>query len=159
MTYLISGQELQKALEVIAEIIKPLEKAESVLYRPSDEDLFCYDNVSMMEKLKVSERTLQRYRKNGEIRFIRFGGKIYYPKNFRVLPVEPEKKDYKALINELKNRLQITVLQHKIAKNTVYIKKQYAGSGKDKACITEDIKRMLANKKRKKNLLHFRKTL
>ena len=50
-----------------------------------------YDNVSMMDKLKVSERTLQRRRKNGEIRFIRFGGKIYYPKNFMVLPAqEPE---------------------------------------------------------------------
>ena len=52
----------------------------------SHEDLLYYDNVSMMDKLKVSERTLQRRRKNGEIRFIRFGGKIYYPKNFMVLP-------------------------------------------------------------------------
>jgi hypothetical protein len=50
-----------------------------------------YNNVSMMEKLKVSERTLQRYRKNGKIRHTTFGGKIYYPKNFMVLPVpEPE---------------------------------------------------------------------
>ena len=87
MKYQISGQELQKALEVIAEVTKKsLKKAESVLDRPSDEDLLFYDNVSMMDKLKVSERTLQRRRKNGEIRFIRFGGKIYYPKNFMVLP-------------------------------------------------------------------------
>ena len=92
MKYQISGQELQKALEVIAEVTKKsLKKAESVLDRPSDEDLLFYDNVSMMEKLMVSERTLQRRRKNGEIRFIRFGGKIYYPKNFMVLPAhEPE---------------------------------------------------------------------
>ena len=92
MKYQISGQELQKALEVIAEVTKKsLKKAESVLDRPSDEDLLFYDNVSMMDKLKVSERTLQRRRKNGEIRFIRFGGKIYYPKNFMVLPAqEPE---------------------------------------------------------------------
>ena len=94
MTYLISGQELQKALEVLAEVVNPLKKAESVLDRPSDEDLLFYDNVSMMDKLKVSERTLQRRRKNGEIRFIRFGGKIYYPKNFMVLPAqEPEVPD------------------------------------------------------------------
>ena len=92
MKYQISGQELQKALEVIAEVTKKsLKKAESVLDRPSDEDLLFYDNVSMMEKLMVSERTLQRRRKNGEIRFIRFGGKIYYPKNFMIRPVdEPE---------------------------------------------------------------------
>ena len=57
----------------------------------SHEDLLYYDNVSMMDKLKVSERTLQRRRKNGEIRFIRFGGKIYYPKNFMIRSVdEPE---------------------------------------------------------------------
>ena len=91
MTYLISGQELQKVLVVLAKVVNPLKKAESVLDRPSDEDLLFYDNVSMMDKLKVSERTLQRRRKNGEIRFIRFGGKIYYPKNFMVLPAhEPE---------------------------------------------------------------------
>ena len=91
MKYQISGQELQKALELVSKVMNPLEKAESVLDRPSDEDLLFYDNVSMMEKLMVSERTLQRRRKNGEIRFIRFGGKIYYPKNFMVLPaLEPE---------------------------------------------------------------------
>ncbi len=91
MTYLISGQELEKALELVSKVVNPLKKAESVLDRPSDEDLLFYDNVSMMEKLMVSERTLQRRRKNGEIRFIRFGGKIYYPKNFMVLPAhEPE---------------------------------------------------------------------
>ena len=96
MKYQISGQELQKALEVIAEVTKKsLKKAESVLDRPSDEDLLFYDNVSMMEKLMVSERTLQRRRKNGEIRFIRFGGKIYYPKNFMVLPaLESEVPEY-----------------------------------------------------------------
>ena len=70
MKYQISGQELQKALELVSKVMNPLKKAESVLYRPSDEDLLFYDNVSMMDKLKVSERTLQRRRKNGEIRFI-----------------------------------------------------------------------------------------
>lgn len=94
MKYQISGQELEKALELVSKVMNPLKKAESVLDRPSDEDLLFYDNVSMMEKLMVSERTLQRRRKNGEIRFIRFGGKIYYPKNFMVLPaLEPEVPD------------------------------------------------------------------
>lgn len=91
MTYQLNGQELQKALEMLAEVVSPLKKEETVLERPSDGDLLYYDNVSMMEKLKVSERTLQRYRKNGKIRHTTFGGKIYYPKNFMVLPVpEPE---------------------------------------------------------------------
>ena len=76
MKYQISGQELEKVLELVSKVMNPLKKAESVLDRPSDEDLLFYDNVSMMEKLMVSERTLQRRRKNGEIRFIRFGGKI-----------------------------------------------------------------------------------
>ena len=94
MKYQISGQELEKALELVSKVMNPLKKAESVLDRPSDEDLLFYDNVSMMDKVKVSERTLQRRRKNGEIRFIRFGGKIYYPKNFMVLPAqEPEVPD------------------------------------------------------------------
>ena len=75
----------------------------------SHEDLLYYDNVSMMDKLKVSERTLQRRRKNGEIRFIRFGGKIYYPKNFMIRPVdEPEvpedEKDKVVPLNEFIKR-------------------------------------------------------
>ena len=109
MKYQISGQELQKALELVSKVMNPLKKAESVLDRPSDEDLLFYDNVSMMEKLMVSERTLQRRRKNGEIRFIRFGGKIYYPKNFMVLPAqEPEfpegEKDNAIPLNEFIKR-------------------------------------------------------
>lgn len=67
MKYQISGQELEKALELVSKVMNPLKKAESVLDRPSDEDLLFYDNVSMMDKLKVSERTLQRRRKNGEM--------------------------------------------------------------------------------------------
>ncbi len=91
MTYQLNGQQLQKALEMLAEVVSPLKKEETILERLSDGDLLYYDNVSMMEKLKVSERTLQRYRKNGKIRHTTFGGKIYYPKNFMVLPVpEPE---------------------------------------------------------------------
>lgn len=91
MTYQLNGQQFQKALEMLAEVVSPLKKEETILERLSDGDLLYYDNVSMMEKLKVSERTLQRYRKNGKIRHTTFGGKIYYPKNFMVLPVpEPE---------------------------------------------------------------------
>ena len=117
MKYQISGQELEKALELVSKVMNPLKKAESVLDRPSDEDLLFYDNVSMMDKLKVSERTLQRRRKNGEIRFIRFGGKIYYPKNFMVLPAqEPEipddEKDNAIPLNEFIKRLCDLILNY-----------------------------------------------
>lgn len=87
MKYQISGQELEKVLELVSKVMNPLKKAETA----SDDDWVYYDNVSLTKKLKVSERTLQRYRKNGKIRFTTFGGKIYYPKNFMVLPAhEPE---------------------------------------------------------------------
>ena len=65
MKYQISGQGITKALEVIAEVTNPL-KSRICSRRPSDEDLLFYDNVSMMEKLKVSERTLQRRRKTAK---------------------------------------------------------------------------------------------
>ena len=87
MKYQISGQELQKSPRGCHKVTKKsLKKRICSRQDHLDEDLLFYDNVSMMDKLKVSERTLQRRRKNGEIRFIRFWGKIYYPKNFMVLP-------------------------------------------------------------------------
>ena len=52
MKYQISGQELEKVLELVSKVMNPLKKAESVLDRPSDEDLLFYDNVSMMDKLR-----------------------------------------------------------------------------------------------------------
>ena len=52
MTHQMNGQQLQKALEMLAEVVSPLKKEETVLERPSDGDLLYYDNVSMMEKLK-----------------------------------------------------------------------------------------------------------
>ena len=63
MKYQISGQELEKVFELVSKVMNPLKKAESVLDRPSDEDIMFYDNVTMMDKLKVSERTLQRRKK------------------------------------------------------------------------------------------------
>ena len=100
MKYTISAESIQKALDVIVTTVSSKKSGNNLADHLSDEDLLFYDNVSMMEKLKVTERTLQRYRKNGKIRFIRFGGKIYYPKNFMVLPLhEPEvSEDEKAPI-------------------------------------------------------------
>lgn len=105
MTYYLNGQELEKVLELVSKVMNPLKKVETA----SDDDWVYYDNVSLTKKLKVSERTLQRYRKNGKIRFTTFGGKIYYPKNFMVLPADkPEvtesEKDKTTPINEFIKR-------------------------------------------------------
>ncbi len=54
MKYQISGQELEKALELVSKVMNPLKKAESVLDRPSDEDLLFYDNVSMMDGVRFT---------------------------------------------------------------------------------------------------------
>lgn len=37
-----------------------------------------YDTAEMMEVLHVSDRTLQRWRKEGKLPFKKLGGKIYY---------------------------------------------------------------------------------
>lgn len=37
-----------------------------------------YDNADMMQLFNVSSRTLQRWRKEGELPFKKIGGKIYY---------------------------------------------------------------------------------
>ena len=91
MTYTISAESIQKALDVIVTTVSSKKSGNNLADHLSDGDLLYYDNVSMMDKLKVSERTLQRYRKQGKIRSTTFGGKVYYPKNFMILPLqEPE---------------------------------------------------------------------
>ena len=92
MNYILKAENLQKvfeSLEVFSSSFVSDNKPMEELF--SHSDLLYYDNVSMMDKLKVSERTLQRYRKQGKIRSTTFGGKVYYPKNFMILPLqEPE---------------------------------------------------------------------
>ena len=163
MTYLINGQELEKALELVSKVMNPLKKAESVLDRPSDEDLLFYDNVSMMEKLMVSERTLQRRRKNGEIRFIRFGGKIYYPKNFMVLPAhEPEvpegEKDNIIPLNEFIKRYNTPRPRSRIIDVDRLAKRLTYFPRGEKTYTQKDMARLLQRTqiKRKKNHGHLK---
>ena len=98
--------ELLKAIEMLTEVFSKKLKVEEPR---NDEDILFYDNTTMMQKLMVSERTLQRYRKNGRIRSTIFGGKVYYPKNFMIRSVdEPEvtesEKDKITPINEFIKR-------------------------------------------------------
>lgn len=79
-------QNLQQALQAIAEILDPSKRAEAMETESSHADMLRYDNFDMMQLLKVSYRTLMRYRKKGILRFTTIGGKIYYPKNFIAVP-------------------------------------------------------------------------
>lgn len=91
MKFILTTSELQNALEVVGTTVSSSKTEKSFEKFTSDQDLPYYDNVSMMKILNVTVRTLQRYRKNGKIRSMTFGGKVYYPKNFMVLPIkEPE---------------------------------------------------------------------
>ena len=38
-----------------------------------------YDSTDVKQMLKISERTLCRLRANGDIEYVRLGGKYYYP--------------------------------------------------------------------------------
>ena len=163
MKYQISGQELQKVFELVSKVMNPLKKAESVLDRPSDEDLLFYDNVSMMDKLKVSERTLQRRRKNGEIRFIRFGGKIYYPKNFMIRSVdEPEvpegEKDNIIPLNEFIKRYNTPRPRSRIIDVDRLAKRLTYFPSSEKTYTQKDMARLLQRTqiKRKKNHGHLK---
>lgn len=41
-----------------------------------------YHNADLMQLLKITDRTLSRYRKNGILPFKKIGGRIYYPKSY-----------------------------------------------------------------------------
>lgn len=109
---MFKGQDLQKALEaldVLSKTFSRMNNGDRQADLLPEQDLFCYDNASMMKKLKVSERTLQRYRKQGRIRSITFGGTVYYPKNFIITPIreaetQPDEKDNVMPLNEFIKR-------------------------------------------------------
>lgn len=57
-----------------------LDKLETVLtnYKPTLNGERFLTDVQVSEKLKVSRRTLQQYRSEGRVPFIKFGGKSLY---------------------------------------------------------------------------------
>ena len=117
----------------------------------------------MMDKLKVSERTLQRRRKNGEIRFVRFGGKIYYPKNFMIRPVdEPEvpedEKDKVVPLNEFIKRYNTPRPRSRIIDVDRLAKRLTYFPRGEKTYTQKDMARLLQRTqiKRKKNHGHLK---
>lgn len=88
MNFSLNSHDLGKALEVVTAAVSPPRNEHIAQETVPHADLLYYDNHSLSRELKVSERTLQRYRKEGKIRSIVIGGKVYYPKNFLVLPGE-----------------------------------------------------------------------
>jgi len=51
-------------------------------YSNSQPDYPYYDSADVKQLLKISDRTLQRMRKSGDLPYIRIGRKILYPKSF-----------------------------------------------------------------------------
>ena len=92
MNFLLNSHDLGKALEVVTAAVSSHRNEHIAHETVPHADLLYYDNHSLSRELKVSERTLQRYRKEGKIRSTVIGGKVYYPKNFLILPgEEPER--------------------------------------------------------------------
>jgi DNA-binding transcriptional MerR regulator len=60
-------QELKKQLAEINSKLQQLQPSDSV-----------WDNSDVIQKLKVSERTLATWREKGMIRYSKIGNKIYY---------------------------------------------------------------------------------
>lgn len=163
MMYKLNLEELKKALELIATIISPLKKEGLTLDGPSDEDLVFYDNASMMDKLKVSERTLQRYRKQGKLRHMTFGGKIFYPKNFIMRSIdEPEvpegEKDNIIPLNEFIRRYNTPRPRSKIIDVDRLAKRLTYFPRSEKTYTQKDMARLLQRTqiKRKKNHSHLK---
>lgn len=163
MMYKLNLEELKKALELIAEIVSPLKKEGLTLDGPSDEDLVFYDNASMMDKLKVSERTLQRYRKQGKLRHMTFGGKIFYPKNFIMRSIdEPEvpegEKDNIIPLNEFIRRYNTPRPRSKIIDVDRLAKRLTYFPRSEKTYTQKDMARLLQRTqiKRKKNHGHLK---
>lgn len=113
---MISSNELEKALQLVTKFLSQNSSQPIKVVEESVEDLLFYDNAAMLEKLKVSERTLQRYRKKGIISYTKYGGKVYYPKNFMVTsPKIPESDAAGTIpINEFVKRLHTPKPKSKI---------------------------------------------
>lgn len=119
MKFILATEELQKTLDALSLAVSSSKTEKSFEKLTSDQDLPYYDNVSMMKVLNVTVRTLQRYRKNGKIRSMSFGGKIYYPKNFMVVPIEepeaaPDEKNNIIPLNEYIRRYNTPKTRSKI---------------------------------------------
>ena len=152
--------ELLKAIEMLTEVFSKKLKVEEPR---NDEDILFYDNTTMMQKLMVSERTLQRYRKNGRIRSTIFGGKVYYPKNFMIRSVdEPEvpegEKDNIIPLNEFIRRYNTPRPRSKIIDVDRLAKRLTYFPRSEKTYTQKDIARLLQRTqiKRKKNHGHLK---
>lgn len=88
MNFSVNSHDLGKALDVVTAAVSAPRNERISPETVPHADLLYYDNFSLKQKLHVSERTLQRYRKEGKIRSTVIGGKVYYPKNFLVLSGE-----------------------------------------------------------------------
>ena len=163
MKFILATEELQNALDAVSLAVSSSKTEKSFEKLTSDQDLPYYDNVSIMKILNVTVRTLQRYRKNGKIRSITFGGKIYYPKNFMVLPAhEPEvpegEKDNIIPLNEFIKRYNTPRPRSRIIDVDRLAKRLTYFPSSEKTYTQKDMARLLQRTqiKRKKNHGHLK---
>ncbi|WP_234110028.1 MULTISPECIES: helix-turn-helix domain-containing protein [Chryseobacterium] len=66
------GVALQKLIDAIKAMTEKMQS----------EDKGFYDSADIKMLLNISDKTLYRYRKSGQLHFFVLGGKYYYPKTF-----------------------------------------------------------------------------
>lgn len=95
-------KQLMEKLDVLSEYVYSMERPEV-----ENEDESWVDSREVCHFLKISERTLQRLRKNGKITFTCLGGKYYY----RISQIKKRLKD--RVIKSTDERLQELIAHHK----------------------------------------------
>lgn len=95
-------KQLMEKLDVLSEYVYSMERPEV-----ENEDEGWVDSREVCDFLKISERTLQRLRKNGKITFTCLGGKYYY----QISQIKKRLKD--RVIKSTDERLQELIAHHK----------------------------------------------
>lgn len=95
-------KQLMEKLDVLSEYVYSMERLEV-----ENEDESWVDSREVCDFLKISERTLQRLRKNGKITFTCLGGKYYY----QIREIKKRLKD--RVIKSTDERLQELIAHHK----------------------------------------------
>lgn len=95
-------KQLMEKLDVLSEYVYSMERPEV-----ENEDESWVDSREVCHFLKISERTLQRLRKNGKITFTCLGGKYYY----QICQIKKRLKD--RVIKSTDERLQELIAHHK----------------------------------------------
>ena len=87
-------EKLSKKLTVIGQDLKSLINTDTVL----DDNEKILDNQDLAFLLKVSFRTLQRYRVNNQLPYFTIGRKTYYNRQIKKFPTEKQNVSLKHIL-------------------------------------------------------------